>query len=152
MKLPSWPAWPLRRQLFSLLKCIFRPVFHCFLSRARSRGPHGGELPAGRRPRRLLSLRQTKGFSRPAGGVVAAQLVPDRLDEDTAFAEFDVNRDTDLILGYVGFAPTTSSPPSTRTRSASAPRAAASLDGPSVSTSCSTRSRQWCYARASHWL
>lgn len=46
------------------------------------------------------SVRQADGTSRPTGGVVAARLVLGALDEETAFVEFDVDCDADIILGY----------------------------------------------------
>jgi hypothetical protein len=45
-------------------------------------------------------VRQADGSTRPTGGAVAARLVLCDLVEDTCFVEFDVDCDTDLILGY----------------------------------------------------
>jgi len=45
-------------------------------------------------------VRQADGSSRPTGGAVEARLVLGGLDEETAFVEFDVDCDADLILGY----------------------------------------------------
>ena len=45
-------------------------------------------------------MRQADGSERAAGGAVTAQLVLGGLDEETAFVEFDVDCDADLILGY----------------------------------------------------
>ena len=47
-----------------------------------------------------LSVRQADGSSRPTGGVVAARLVLGDLDKETAFVEFYVDCDADIILGY----------------------------------------------------
>ena len=82
------------------VKCLLDSgASHCFLSRALA-----AQLPpAGRRPPspgHPQSVGQADGSSRPAGGAVAVQLILGGLDEETVFAEFDVDCDADLILGY----------------------------------------------------
>jgi hypothetical protein len=72
---------------------------HCFISPALAAqlGPACRRpLPAGHPP----SVRQADGSLRATGGAVAAQLVLGGLDEETAFVEFEVDCDADLILGY----------------------------------------------------
>ena len=45
-------------------------------------------------------MTQADGSSRPTGGAVSARLVLGGLDEETAFVEYDVDCDADIILGY----------------------------------------------------
>ncbi len=82
------------------VKCLLDSgASHCFLSSALAAQlpPGGRRQPAPGHPK---SVRQADGSSRPAGGAVAAQLILGGLDEETAFVEFDVYCDADLILGY----------------------------------------------------
>ena len=82
------------------VKCLLDSgASHCFLSRALAaqlpsscRRPSAAEHPS--------SVLQADGSSRPTGGAVEARLVLGGLDEDTAFVEFDVDCDADLILGH----------------------------------------------------
>ena len=93
----GWIVTPAGRRR---VKCLLDSgASHCFLSRALA-----AQLPPScRRPPPAdhpPSVRQADGSSRPAGGAIAAQLVLGGLDEETAFVEYDVDCDADLILGY----------------------------------------------------
>ena len=79
------------------VKCLLDSgASHCFLSRALA-----AQLPAAcRRPQPAghpLSVTQADGSSRPTGGAVSARLVLGGLDEETAFVEYDVDCDADII-------------------------------------------------------
>ena len=80
------------------VKCLLDSgASHCFISPALAAqlGPACRRpLPAGHPP----SVRQADGSLRATGGAVAAQLVLGGLDEETAFVEFEVDCDADLIL------------------------------------------------------
>ena len=47
-----------------------------------------------------LSVTQADGSSRPTGAAVSARLVLGCLDEKTAFVEYDVDCEEDIILAY----------------------------------------------------
>jgi hypothetical protein len=63
-------------------------------------GPAPVRLPAPPSPRPSIVRPAGGQSSRPTGGAAEARLVLGGLDEETAFVEFDVDCNADIILGY----------------------------------------------------